>query len=149
MANEIRGMVIAVSPIKEVASAEAGKQPMRKRSIYLNCTRHDSITGEQIGNENKPVLEFSGDRTLEKVNPILDTLQKGDVVKVLFVIRGTSYKDKEGKTKNYTGIGAYDIEVIRKAGQPVSQAQPVTQPAAQPAPAEKSPFANPEDELPF
>lgn len=149
MANEIRGMVIAVSPIKEVASVEAGKQPMRKRSIYLNCTRHDSITGEQIGNENKPVLEFSGDRTLEKVNPILDTLQKGDVVKVLFVVRGTSYKDKEGKTKNYTGIGAYDIEVIRKVGQPVTQAQPVTQPAVHPAPAEKSPFANPEDELPF
>ena len=76
MANEIRGMVIAVSPIKEVASTEAGKQPIRKRSIYLNCTRHDSITGEQIGNENKPVLEFSGDRTLEKVNPILDTLAR-------------------------------------------------------------------------
>lgn len=123
------GKVIAVSGVKEIPSKEAGKAPMKKRELYLDCTQYDGITGVQIGSENKPLLEFGGDKVIEKIAAL--NLVKGDIVGVRFAIQGTPYKDNEGKQKVFTSIRCYDIDVVRKAGQNVApqttQAQPQPQ----------------------
>lgn len=144
MANSISGRVIAVSPIQTVAASDPSKQPLKKRMVYLDCTRYDPYTGERSQYENKPLMEFSGDKVLEKVNPKLDAIKAGDVVTISFDIQGMDYQDKAtGKKKNFTGIRCYDIEVRRTEGQQASQQQ-VQQVAqklnAEPAPAAQSPF---------
>ena len=159
MANQISGRVIAVAKEMSVASADASKKPLRKREIYIDCTRYDPYTGERSQFENQPLLEFSGDKVLEKVNPKLDGIVKGDVVTISFDIQGTPYKDQQGKTKVYTAIRCYDIEVRRKAdgtqvvqqqAQPAQVQAPVQQAVEQP-PVAQSPFIGEEkkDDLPF
>lgn len=158
MANQISGKVIAVSGIQSVASADASKAPLQKRSIYIDCTRYDPYTGERSQYENKPVLEFSGEKLLEKINPKLNAIKQGDIVTISFDIQGMSYVDKStGKTKNFTGIRAYDIEVKRTAdGRTVAPVQTyapvVIEPQQQqPAPAAQSPFVGEDNksDLPF
>jgi len=159
MANQISGRVIAVAKEMTVASSDASKKPLRKREIYIDCTRYDPYTGERSQFENKPLLEFSGDKVLEKVNPKLDGIVKGDVVTISFDIQGTPYKDQQGKTKVYTAIRCFDIEVRRKAdgtqvvqqqAQPAQVQAPVQQTVEQP-PVAQSPFIGEEkkDDLPF
>lgn len=137
MANVINGRVIALSPVKEVASSDPSKPAIKKRELYIDCTRYDPYTGERSEYENKPLLEFGGDKVLNKIESL--GLQQNDIVAVKFEVQGTPYKDKTtGKTKVFTSIRCYDIEVVRRAGQPVQQqpvqqAAPVQQPAA-PAP---------------
>lgn len=117
MANSVSGRVIAVSAVQTVASADASKQPLKKRMVYLDCTRYDPYTGERSQFENKPLMEFTGDRVLEKVNPKLDGIKAGDVVTVFFDVQGMDYTDKAtGKKRNFTGIRAYDVQLVRQAG---------------------------------
>jgi len=157
MANQISGRVIAVSKVQTVASADPSKAPLKKREIYIDCTRYDPYTGERSQYENKPLLEFVSDRTLEKVNPVLDSIREGDIVTISFDLQGRQYKGKDGKTQFTTGIRCYDIAVTRRAGQAVAQpVQAAPQAAAQPqyaAPMAESPFArggeNDNDALPF
>ena len=131
MANVINGRVIALSGIKEVAGNDPAK-PIRKRELYIDCTRYDPYTGERSEFENKPLLEFGGDKVLNKIQSL--NLQKDDIVAIKFDVQGTPYKDKAtGKTKVFTAIRCYDIEVVRRAGQTVAAA-PVQQPAPAPAP---------------
>lgn len=131
----IYGRVIALSPVQEIASKEAGKPAMKKRELYMDCTRYDSITGQRDERENKPLLEFGGDKLLEKLAAL--NLQKDDVIGVRFTIQGIPSKDKNtGKTKVFTAIRCYDIEVIRKADGSAVQ-QPVQ--AAPAAPAAQEP----------
>lgn len=119
---QITGRVIALSPIREVASS-TGKEPIKKRELYLDMTMYDPYTGERSENENKPLLEFGGDKVLSKIEAL--KLVAGDVVTVSFAIQGTPYKDKQtGKSRVFTAIRCYDIDVVRKAGQ-----QQVQQPA--------------------
>ena len=160
MANQISGRVIAVAKEKTVASSDASKKPLRKREIYIDCTRYDPYTGERSQFENQPLLEFSGDKVLEKVNPKLDGIVKGDVVTISFDIQGTPYKDQQGKTKVYTAIRCFDIEVRRKAdgtqvvqqqAQPAQVQAPVQHKAVEQQPVKQSPFIGEEkkDDLPF
>ena len=124
MSNSISGRVIAVSAVTTVASADASKQPLKKRMVYLDCTRYDPYTGERSQFENKPLMEFTGDRVLEKVNPKLDGIKAGDVVTVFFDVQGMDYTDKAtGKKRNFTGIRAYDVQVVRQAGDQQGQQQ--------------------------
>ena len=124
MSNSISGRVIAVSAVTTVASADASKQPLKKRMVYLDCTRYDPYTGERSQFENKPLMEFTGDRVLEKVNPKLDGIKAGDVVTVFFDVQGMDYMDKAtGKKRNFTGIRAYDVQVVRQAGDQQGQQQ--------------------------
>lgn len=130
---QISGRVIALSQVTEIPSREAGKPAMKKRELYLDMTMYDPYTGERSERENKPLLEFGGDKVLEKLAAL--NLQKDDVVTVSFAIQGTPYKDQQtGKTKVFTAIRCYDIEVVRKAGQQAQQPQeqqavpPVVQP---------------------
>ena len=157
MANQISGRVIAVSKVQTVASADPSKAPLKKREIYIDCTRYDPYTGERSQYENKPLLEFVSDKTLEKVNPVLDSIQKNDIVTISFDLQGRQYKGKDGKTQFTTGIRCYDIAVTRRAGQAAAQpVQAAPQAAAQPqyaAPTAESPFVgggeNDNDALPF
>ena len=155
MANQISGKVIAVSPVKEVPSTDQSKPAMRKRELYMDCTRYDPYTGERSQYENKPLLEFGGDKVLAKLESL--NLQKDDVVTVSFDIQGTPYQDKQtGRMKVYTAIRCYDVEVRRRADGTVPQPQPQPQPAQQAAPQPQpmqSPFPPADNEqngrLPF
>ena len=129
---QITGRVIALSNVQEIPSSEAGKPAMKKRELYLDMTMYDPYTGERSERENKPLLEFGGDKVIEKLAAL--NLQKDDVVTVSFAIQGTPYKDKQtGKMKVYTGIRCYDVEVVRRAGQSVQVQQPAPQPQTQQA----------------
>lgn len=128
MANQISGRVIAVSQVQTVATTDASKPPLKKREIYIDCTRYDPYTGERSQYENKPLLEFAGDKTLEKVNPVLDQVQKDDIVTISFELQGRQYKGQDGKTKFSTGIRCYDIAITRKAA---ASGQQTAQPAPQ------------------
>ena len=145
----VYGRVIALSPVQEIPSKEAGKPAMKKRELYLDCTRYDSITGIREERENKPLLEFGGDKLLDKLAAL--DLKKDDVVGVKFAIQGTPYKDeKSGKTKVFTAIRCYDIEVIRKAdGSAVQQSAPKPEPAPAPQAAPQQTSQDGKDGLPF
>ena len=111
--NQVIGRVIALSGITEIPSKDAGKPAIKKRELYMDCTTYDPYTGERSQYENKPLLEFGGDKLIEKLNAL--NLQAGDVVAVSFFIQGTPYKDQaSGKTKVFTAIRTTDIEVVRK-----------------------------------
>ena len=141
----VYGRVIALSPVTEIPSREQGKPAMKKREIYVDCTRYDSITGIRDERENKPLFEIGGDKLLEKVAAL--NLQKDDVVAIKFAIQGTPYKDQQQKTKVFTAIRVWDVEVIRKAdGSPVQQPQAPQQAAPALAPQNTSGKA---DDLPF
>jgi hypothetical protein len=136
MANQISGRVIALSQVKEVASSDPSKGAIKKRELYIDCTRYDPYTGERSQFENKPLLEFGGDKVLAKLESL--NIKANDIVKVSFDIQGTPYKDKNtGKMRVYTAIRCYDIEVSRRADGSVPQQaqQPAPQPQPQPAPA--------------
>ena len=123
---QITGRVIALSAVQEIPSREAGKPAMKKRELYLDMTMYDPYTGERSERENKPLLEFGGDKVLEKLAAL--NLQKDDVVTVSFAIQGTPYKDQQtGKMKVFTAIRCYDVDVVRKAGQQQAQQQYVQQ----------------------
>ena len=146
--NSITGKVIALSQVQEIPSRIAGNAPMKKRELYMDCTQYDPYTGERSEFENKPLLEFGGDKALQKLAAL--NLGKDDIVTVYFAIQGTPYKDQQtGKTKVFTAIRCYDIELVRKAGQPA--AQPAPQPAPAPAPVNEpnSQGNGKEEPLPF
>ena len=134
----IYGRVIALSQVEEIPSKEQGKPSMKKQKLYIDCTRYDSITGLRDEKENKPLLEFGGDKLIEKVAAL--DLKKGDVVGVRFAIQGNPYKDeKTGKNNVFTSIRCYDIEIIRKADGTAEPApNPTPAPSAQAAPAAKA-----------
>ena len=132
--NQVIGRVIAVSPITEVPSKEQGKPAIKKRELYMDCTTYDPYTGERSQYENKPLLEFGGDKLVDKLGAL--NLEAGDVVAVSFFIQGTPYKDQQtGKTKVFTAIRTTAIEVLRKRGEVAAPQQPAPKPEPQPAPA--------------
>jgi single-stranded DNA-binding protein len=106
----------------------------------LDCSRYDSITGEQL-QENRPLLEFGG-KGLDQLNELVKQgLKKGDLVSIEFAVQGNTYKDGQGNTKNFTGIRPYSIERYV----PRSQQQQTQQPAPAPAP---QPQAQPQQAAP-
>ena len=135
--NTLTGKVIAVSPIETIASKDPNKQPMQKRSLYMDCTRYDPYTGER-GYENTPLLEFGG-KAMEKLNELVNNgLKKDDIVVVSFDIQGSPY-EKDGKKQVFTRVRPFDIELKPKPQQ--------TQEA--PAPAPNSAANGGNDPLPF
>ncbi len=159
MANQITGRVIAISAVQTVASSDPSKQPFRKREVYIDCTRYDPYTGQRSEFENKPLLTFAGEKTLAKVNPVLDQVQKDDIITISFELVGRQFKDKDQKTRFMTEVRCYDVTITRKAGQQAQQAatqqqapapQPAPQTQPEPAPAAQSPFVGDNsNDLPF
>lgn len=134
MANTITGKVIAVSHVETIASKDSTKQPMQKRSLYMDCTRYDPYTGER-GYENTPLLEFGG-KALEKLNELVNNgLKKDDIVIVSFDVQGTPY-EKDGKKQVFTRVRPYDIQL-----------KPKNEPQAPPA--SPAPTQQENDGLPF
>ena len=144
MANlQITGRVIALGQVKAVSSTTGG-EPIKKRELYLDMTMYDPYTGDRSDKENKPLLEFGGDKVLAKLEAM--NLQKDDVVTISFAIQGTPYKDKQtGKMRVFTAIRCYDIEMVRKAGQAAAQ-QVAPAPAPEPQPQQND---GKKDDLPF
>ena len=129
----LNGRVIAVSEKIQVDSKMNPGQKINRRQLYLDCSRYDSLTGERM-RDNFPLLDFGG-QGLDMLNALVDKgLKKGDIVSVKFAVDGRSYKDKDGKTKNFTGIRPYAIELYVpawKQNQQTQQEQQVAQPAQQ------------------
>lgn len=143
MANTITGKIIAISQIEEVASSTPGREPFKKRSVFLDCTRYDPYTGER-GYENTPLLEFGG-KAMDKLNELVDKgLKKDDIVVVSFDIQGNKYT-KDNKTQVFTRVRPFDIELFKPKDQ-----QPAQAPAQAPEPA-SSPVTSQDgkDDLPF
>ena len=159
MGFQLIGKIIAINQIETVASKSDSTKTFQRRQVYLDCSRYDSITGEQL-QENKPLLEFGG-KGLEQLNELVNQgLKKGDLVSVEFAVQGTSYKDAHGNTKNYTGIRPYGIERYKprqQNGQQSAQGQQQGAQSNQPAPQTntQSPFppasqhGGGSDDLPF
>ena len=130
MANQISGRVIALSQVKEVAGNDPQKT-IKKRELYMDCTRYDPYSGKRSQFENKPLLEFGGDKVLAKLDTL--NLQPNDIVTVSFDIQGTPYTDKTtGKMRVYTAIRCYDIEVRQRADGTVPANDPPYQSNHQP-----------------
>ena len=142
MAFVLIGRIIAVDQQQTVASKNDATKTFQRRQVYLDCSRYDSITGEQLS-ENKPLLEFGG-KGLDQLNELCKQgLKKGDLVSIEFAVQGNTYKDAQGNTKNFTGIRPYSIErYVPKSQQRQQQEQSMPQaaapqqaPASAPAPA--------------
>lgn len=128
MGFQLIGKIIAINQIETVASKSDSTKTFQRRKVYLDCSRYDSITGEQL-QENKPLLEFGG-KGLEQLNELVNQgLKKGDLVSVEFAVQGTSYKDAKGNTKNYTGNRYYAIERYKPRQQNGQQSAQGQQPA--------------------
>ena len=133
MAFVLIGRIIAVDQQQTVASKSDASKTFQRRQVYLDCSRYDSITGEQLS-ENRPLLEFGG-KGLDQLNELVKQgLKKGDLVSIEFAVQGNTYKDAQGNTKNFTGIRPYSIEryVSRSQQQQTQQPAPATAPAPQP-----------------
>jgi hypothetical protein len=140
MAFVLIGRIIAVDQQQTIASKTDATKTFQRRQVYLDCSRYDSITGEQLS-ENKPLLEFGG-KGLDQLNELCKQgLKKGDLVAIEFAVQGNTYKDAQGNTKNFTGIRPYSIERYV----PRSQQQQTQQPAPAPAP---QPQAQPQQAAP-
>ena len=136
MAFTLIGRIIAVDQQQTIASKTDATKTFQRRQVYLDCSRYDSITGEQL-QENRPLLEFGG-KGLDQLNELVKQgLKKGDLVSIEFAVQGNTYKDGQGQTKNFTGIRPYSIEryVPRSQQQQTQQPAPASQPAPAPAPA--------------
>lgn len=119
------GKIVAVNQQETVASKSDASKTFQRRQVYLDCSRYDSITGERL-QDNFPLLEFGG-KGLEQLNALCKQgLKKDDLVQVEFAVQGTTYKDAQGQTKNFTGIRPYAIERYVPKSQQVQQ-QPVQQ----------------------
>lgn len=126
------GKVVAVNQVETVASKSDSSKTFSRRQLYLDCSRYDSITGEKLS-DNFPLLEFGG-KGLEQLNELVKQgLKKGDLVSVEFAVQGSTYKDAQGNTKNYTGIRPFAIVRYGAKSQQAQQTQ-VQQPAPQSAP---------------
>jgi hypothetical protein len=140
MAFVLIGRIIAVDQQQTIASKTDATKTFQRRQVYLDCSRYDSITGEQL-QENRPLLEFGG-KGLDQLNELVKQgLKKGDLVSIEFAVQGNTYKDIHGNTKNFTGIRPYSIERYV----PRSQQQQTQQPAPAPAP---QPQAQPQQAAP-
>lgn len=152
MAFVLIGRIIAVDQQQTVASKNDASKTFSRRQVYLDCSRYDSITGEQLS-ENKPLLEFGG-KGLDQLNELCKQgLKKGDLVAIEFAVQGNTYKDAQGNVKNFTGIRPYAIErYVPKSQQRQQQEQSIPQAAAPqqaPAPAPQATTQDGTDGLPF
>lgn len=145
MANQKAGVVIAVGQPQTITTSN-GKQ-YAKRSLYVDCTPHDSITGVRSDFENKIMFEFIGDKV-----SLLGNVQPGQVVIVTFDIQGSEVKGQDGNMKYFTHVRPYKLE-IRQVQQPAPQPAPqptgYAQPAAQQPQYAPPQFPSQEDEAPF
>lgn len=131
MANTKSGVVLAVGQPQQLKSK--GGKVFTKRSLYVDCTPYDGITGERSQYENKILFDF-----MESKMSLLDNIQVGQVVTVSFDLQGSEITESNGQVKYFVHVRPYKIDV-RQVQQPNNQPQPPqpqyqqpTQPAYQP-----------------
>lgn len=129
MANQITGKILYIYPPQQITTKD-GSKTIVKRGVVLDCTRYDPYTGER-GFENTPLMEFFGDKCAE-----LDNFQIGQVVTVLFDLQGSKYAGDDGRSKIFTSVRPYKIELKQvqagQSNQPVQASKPMQQPIQQP-----------------
>lgn len=129
MANQITGKILYIYPPQQITTKD-GSKTIVKRGVVLDCTRYDPYTGER-GFENTPLMEFFGDKCSE-----IDSFQIGQVVTVLFDLQGSKYAGDDGRSKIFTSVRPYKIELKQvqagQSNQPVQASQPMQQPIQQP-----------------
>lgn len=104
MANQIIGRIDRIGETVQIPS-KTGGEPFLKREVTLCVQRFDSITGEQIGSDNFPTVEFTGGKCAE-----LDTYKVGQVVIISFDVQGRKWQNADGEMKYFTSIRGYRIE---------------------------------------
>ncbi|MBB1529217.1 MAG: DUF3127 domain-containing protein [Prevotella sp.] len=125
--NTKSGVVLAVGQPQQLTSK--GGKVFTKRSLYLDCTPHDGITGERSQYENKILFDF-----MESKTSLLDNIQVGQVVTVSFDLQGSEITEQDGQVKYFTHVRPFKVEV-RQAQQPqVPQQSPPQQAVLQQAP---------------
>lgn len=125
--NTKSGVVLAVGQPQQLTSK--GGKVFTKRSLYLDCTPHDGITGERSQYENKILFDF-----MESKTSLLDNIQVGQVVIVSFDLQGSEITEQDGQVKYFTHVRPFKVEV-RQAQQPqVPQQSPPQQAVLQQAP---------------
>ena len=110
MANTKSGIVLAVGQPQQITSK--GGKIFTKRSLYLDCTPHDGITGERSQYENKILFDF-----MESKITLLDNIQVGQVVTVSFDLQGSELTEQDGQVKHFTHVRPFKVEV-RQTQQP-------------------------------
>jgi hypothetical protein len=137
MANTKSGVVLAVGQPQQLKSK--GGKVFTKRSLYLDCTPHDGITGERSQYENKILFDF-----MESKMSLLDNIQVGQVVTVSFDLQGSEITEPNGQIKYFVHVRPYKIDV--RQVQPSNQ-QPQQQYRQPQQPTYQSPQV--EDDTPF
>lgn len=110
MVNTKSGVVLAVGQPQQLKSK--GGKVFTKRSLYVDCTPHDGITGERSQYENKILFDF-----MESKMSLLDNIQVGQVVTVSFDLQGSEITEPNGQVKYFVHVRPFKVEV-RQPQQP-------------------------------
>lgn len=126
--NTKSGVVLAVGQPQQIVSKRSGKT-YTKRTLYLDCTPYNGITGERSQYENKLLFEF-----MESKTALLDNIKPGQVVTVSFDLQGSEITEQDGQVKHFIHVRPFGIEV-RQMQQPQAPQQPTPQGGYAPQPA--------------
>ena len=112
-ANTKSGIVLEVGQPQQIQSRNG--KVFTKRSLYIDCTPHDYLTGERSQYENKILFEF-----MENKTSLLDNIRPGQVVTVSFDLQGTEATGQDGQVRRFVHVRPFGIEV-RQVQQQVQQ----------------------------
>lgn len=150
MAFTIVGKILEIGNIENIPFRD---KVFQKRTLVLDVSRYNSMTGEKY--ENYPKFEISGKHVSD-----LDDFQVGQFVTVSFVLNGR-LSEKNDVVNYFTSIQAYKIEPYQQRGnrqdnisipQTAQSAAMVTEtlaPAVQNFPLTCDSDGKPIDDLPF
>jgi len=144
--NTKSGVVLAVGQPQQIESQRSGKT-FTKRSLYLDCTPHDGITGERSQYENKLLFEF-----MENKTSLLDNIKPGQVVTVSFDLQGTEITGQDGQVKHFIHVRPFGVEIrqMQQPQAPQQQYAPQPAPQYQPQPqAQQFPPQQADSDMPF
>lgn len=148
MANVMSGRIEFIGEVQTIPSKK-GNQPLIKREFVIRAMRFDPVEGTpELSEYNTPIFEMQGQ---DKV-AMLNAFKVGDVVKVNFVVEGTTYEDENHQIKRFNRVRALSLEKLNiqlptaapQGAAPQGNVPQSNQPSAQPS--AQSPF--PSDGMP-
>lgn len=129
---EITGFMLNRSEERRIS------ETFQTMDFYADCGEYDRRTGQKYEN----VLKFQvSNANIDR----LDSIKKGDLIKISFQPRGVVY-EKEGEKRHFQTLNAWRIELVEHKQNNVQNnalAPQVTQPATAPSVDEE------DDDLPF
>lgn len=114
MANQLTGIIKSISPVENI-TAKSGKT-YQKQTLLLDCTRHDTLTGERDRVDNLVPFEFLDDRTRD-----LSGLVPGQILTVSFSVQSRPWQTREGETRYQITLRPYKVETRPLTQQPYAQ----------------------------